>query len=314
MRAARREQRRALDRYAHMYESVRVSRIHFVGGEKGGVGKSVVSRLLCQWMLHGGVPFAALDADVSHGALLRAYGKYSQPVDLSVFESADQIMDRALGSERQVILDMPAKSHRLLSRWMDEGDVIGLSHEIRVGLTFWFVTDGSFQSVSTLKDILSQIDPSVQVVAVVNRRFVANTEELLSSWDIEESSGRGVQVIQLPALDPALMYKLDQRGGSFDPTEELGDALPRLSNMEQRRLIRWLEVAYGEMEELLQGCVTERREARPVENPDGSAVDVRESQPRSESRSLPVGARWNSGPQTWTEVGEGYRTHHVGSR
>jgi len=31
--------------------SVAMSKVHFVGGEKGGVGKSVVARLLCQYCI-----------------------------------------------------------------------------------------------------------------------------------------------------------------------------------------------------------------------------------------------------------------------
>lgn len=44
-----------------------MSHIHFVGGEKGGVGKSVTARLLAQWFIDRGESFAAIDADQSHG-------------------------------------------------------------------------------------------------------------------------------------------------------------------------------------------------------------------------------------------------------
>lgn len=45
--------------------------IHFIGGEKGGVGKSVVSRLLAQYLIDHKLPFLGFDSDRSHGALLR---------------------------------------------------------------------------------------------------------------------------------------------------------------------------------------------------------------------------------------------------
>ena len=56
-----------------------MSHIHFVGGEKGGVGKSVLARLLAQWFIDRSTPFAAVDGDLSHGALVRMYADYSQP-------------------------------------------------------------------------------------------------------------------------------------------------------------------------------------------------------------------------------------------
>ena len=45
-----------------------MSTIHFVGGEKGGVGKSVVARLLAQYMIDHNLPFIGFDTDKSHGS------------------------------------------------------------------------------------------------------------------------------------------------------------------------------------------------------------------------------------------------------
>jgi cellulose biosynthesis protein BcsQ len=60
-------------------EPVSPSVIHFIGGEKGGVGKSLVARLLAQQFIDNNMPFAGFDTDRSHGALLRFYGDYAQP-------------------------------------------------------------------------------------------------------------------------------------------------------------------------------------------------------------------------------------------
>ena len=49
--------------------------IHFIGGEKGGVGKSMMARILAQYFIDHELPFIGFDADKSHGALLRFYGE-----------------------------------------------------------------------------------------------------------------------------------------------------------------------------------------------------------------------------------------------
>ena len=77
-----------------------MSTIHFIGGEKGGVGKSVVARLCAQYCIDRAIPFVAADADGSHGALLRFYADYTRPVDLAEFESADVILALATESDR----------------------------------------------------------------------------------------------------------------------------------------------------------------------------------------------------------------------
>ena len=48
-----------------------MSKIHLIGGEKGGVGKSVVARVVAQYMIDKSIPFLGFDTDRSHGSLLR---------------------------------------------------------------------------------------------------------------------------------------------------------------------------------------------------------------------------------------------------
>src|ERR1700749_3619832 len=98
-----------------------MSKIHFIGGEKGGVGKSVVARLLVQWAIDKQLPFTAVDADESHGALLRHYATFARAVDLARVESADEIFSLALDADQRVIVDLPAQSDRLVSAWVREG-------------------------------------------------------------------------------------------------------------------------------------------------------------------------------------------------
>src|SRR5262245_61487375 len=101
-----------------------MSTIHFIGGEKGGVGKSVVARLCAQYCIDRGLPFVAADADGSHGALLRFYSDYTRPVDLSQFESADAIIGLATETDRRVIVDLPAQSDRLVAAWINEAGIL----------------------------------------------------------------------------------------------------------------------------------------------------------------------------------------------
>ena len=69
--------------------------IHFIGGEKGGVGKSVVARLLAQYFIDRQLPFLGFDSDRSHGALLRFYAGFASPVAIDRFESLDAVVEAA---------------------------------------------------------------------------------------------------------------------------------------------------------------------------------------------------------------------------
>ena len=45
--------------------------LNFIGGEKGGVGKSVVARALAQYYIDKGRPFTGFDTDRSHTTFAR---------------------------------------------------------------------------------------------------------------------------------------------------------------------------------------------------------------------------------------------------
>ena len=83
-------------RTGNSYEAAWFVCIHFIGGEKGGVGKSVV-RVLAQWLSGPIDPFAAVDGELSQSALIRYYGDFTT-ADLAAVESAAKIVDRALGA------------------------------------------------------------------------------------------------------------------------------------------------------------------------------------------------------------------------
>src|SRR5580658_4960705 len=139
-----------------------MSTIDFIGGEKGGVGKSVVARLVAQYCIDRAIPFTAVDADSSHGTLRRHYADHARAVDLARIESADEIVALATEADRRVVVDLPAQSERLLLSWIAEANLIDLARESGIELVFWHVIDDGKDSVSTLDRLLSRLGASVR--------------------------------------------------------------------------------------------------------------------------------------------------------
>lgn len=326
-----------------------VSCIHFVGGEKGGVGKSVFARLLCQWFVDHSAKFAALDADAAQGALLSSYGGSCQAVDLSVFESADQIMDRALGASRDVVVDLPAHSHRELVRWLRESDVVAFAEDMGVRLVFWLVTDGSVASIATLETIASEFAASGEVVLVRNQRWAHDSSELETSGLVRELTRRGGRMIELPLLDPALVSKWESgRNGPGLALRESPSGAHALTPMERQRMARWLSQGYAEVEAILRPAAASRAEPAQAEPAQVASVAVASAEsapsegegavesvaepgaapgpsegeasaaslespavPHSGSAQPAVGTDRITGARTWTKVGDGYQIYHV---
>jgi hypothetical protein len=227
-----------------------VSHIHFIGGEKGGVGKSVSARVLAQWFIDRELPWAGIDADLSHGALSRFYGDFTKPVDLDSSESIDQIIDRALGAERQVLVDLPAQSARALHTWLKEANVIAFANEVGVKLSFWHVSDGGFASVSAIEASLQFLRDRVRHVVVKNygrSKDFTQFDDSPARASLDELSGA---TVDLPELDSATMYRVDRLGSSFWAAINRSEGSDALKPLERQRAKLWLDRCYAEFDKL----------------------------------------------------------------
>ncbi len=227
-----------------------MSQIHFIGGEKGGVGKSVMARLLAQYWIDRERAFAGLDCDSSHGALLRHYGDFSHAVDLAATDSADQILDRALGAERRVLVDLPAQSTRALSAWLQGANVLGLARELGTPITFWHVTDGGFASVGQLEKALEAYGDQASHVVVRNHARSRDFSQLDSSPAMAKLGALSGKVIDLPELDATAMYKIDGAGLSFWAGANTADGPTTLRPLERQRVKLWLVKSYAALDQL----------------------------------------------------------------
>jgi hypothetical protein len=246
--------------------------IHFIGGEKGGVGKSVVARLLAQTFVDRSQPFTAFDADRSNAALLRYYGDFSERVELDRLESADRILETAIGVDRPVLVDLPAQSHRALSRWFEQTDVLRCAREEGVDLVFWHVTDGGFDSVTHLERLLDSLAGSVRFVVVQNLGRSKDFSQFDASPARQRVLELGGQIVSLPELDPSVMYKIDRFGSSFWAAVNTTEGERALSRLERRRAKVWLDRARAALEPLSRAPQAaprdeaQRREPPPAES------------------------------------------------
>lgn len=235
-----------------------MSSIHLVGGEKGGIGKSVLSRILAQYYIDKEIPFKAFDGDLSHGALMRYYAEFTDPVDIRKFESADRIIEEAAESGRHVIVDLPAQASFTIDRWMADTGLVELSSEIGINLTLWHVLDDGTDSVRLLENTLSTYGDGPDYVLV--RNYGRGSD--FSFFDESEAKAKaesvGARIIDIPGLHAGAMRKIDRVGASLwaaanNKDEALG---PTLGLMERQRVRVWLNNAYKALDEVLVPTLT----------------------------------------------------------
>lgn len=230
-----------------------MKRIHFVGGEKGGVGKSVLARVLAQYHIDRNRPFAAFDGDLSNGALMRYYGDYSTAIDISDFESVDEIAEAAAENGLDVIVDLAAQSARDIDRWMNETGLLELGAELGIGVTFWHVMDDGSDSVRLLEKTLETYGDAPEYILVRNLGRGSDFSLLNESEAKAIADGYGAQTIDLPGLHPGTMRKIDRVGASLWAAANNKDEArgPSLGIIERQRVKVWLNKAYAQLDAAL---------------------------------------------------------------
>jgi len=225
-----------------------MSKIHFVGGEKGGVGKSVLARLLAQYHIDHQLPFTAFDTDRSHGALLRFYADFSRPIVLDDFESADQLMEAALAADQDVIVDLAAQTATPLHRWIEQNDLLNLASEEQVPVVFWHVLDDGADGIALLAGLCERYQRAAAYVAV--RNYGRGRD--FSSFDASPVCARarelGALVIDLPELHAGTMRKIDHQGISLWAGAHNRDS--GLGLMDRQRVKVWLRRVYQQLDQV----------------------------------------------------------------
>jgi hypothetical protein len=224
-----------------------LSRIHFVGGEKGGVGKSMLARLLAQYFIDYGVPFAAFDTDRSHGTLTRFYSEYTQHVVAESYEALDRIVETAIEQPgRRILVDLAAQTHDPLVKWMDESGVLDMADVSGIAVQYWHVMDAGRDSVELLRRLLDRFGQRLQYVIVRNQLRGDDFGILERSGQLVRARGLGARVIDLKHLHDAIVQKIDARNASFwsaKNSQAIDGA--SLSLMERQRLRLWMNNAYA---------------------------------------------------------------------
>jgi hypothetical protein len=229
-----------------------VANIHLIGGEKGGVGKSVVARLLAQYFIDHSILFLGFDSDRSHGALMRFYANNTSAVLVDRYESLDAIVDAATeNAERRILVDLAAQAQEPLTQWMDESQLLEVAREIGLNIHYWHVMDAGKDSVDLLKRLFDQYEQRLSYVIVRNHLRGDDFGILQRSGLLERAQALNARLMDIKRLYDPTMLKIDAHSSSFwaaTQPEDQGGA--HLGLLERQRFRTWLKSAYDAIGQL----------------------------------------------------------------
>ena len=229
-----------------------MAHIHFIGGEKGGVGKSLTARVLAQYFIDKAIPFLGFDTDRSHGALMRFYSDYASPVVMDHYEALDVIVEAAAEQpERRVLVDLAAQTHDALVRWMDEVGVINMADEMGMTIHYWHVMDAGKDSVDLLGKLLDRFGTGLKYVLVRNQIRGNDFSVLEQSGQQQRALDFGAKIVSIRRLHEGVVQKIDAGSSSFWKAKNAADpGGGGLGMMDRQRVKMWLREVYREIDDV----------------------------------------------------------------
>ena len=229
--------------------------LNFIGGEKGGVGKSVAARVLAQYFIDKGQPFTGFDTDRSHTSFTRFYADYASPVVVDTFEGLDLIVGEFEtptedGQTPSVIVDLAAQTAAPLSRWIRDSELIPLMGEMGITVNFWHLADAGKDTVDLLGRLLNTYGNGPNYIVVKNLGRGTDFSQLDDSAALKKAREMGAQVISLAQLHEASMRKIDRQNASFwaSINTKTGDDV--LGLLERQRVKSWIKGVYASFDTL----------------------------------------------------------------
>lgn len=230
--------------------------LNFIGGEKGGVGKSVVSRALAQYFIDHQKPFIGFDTDRSHASFRRFYADYASRVIVDTYEGLDLIasdFEDEMGEtvDKNVIVDLAAQTAEPLARWVKDSDLLALLTEMNVKVNFWHVADGGKDSADLLGRLLDTYGDCASYIVVRNMGRGSSFTLLDKSPELKRAIDLGSLVITIPELHETSMRKIDAQNASFWAAINNRQGADVLGMLERQRVKSWLKNTYAAFERIV---------------------------------------------------------------
>lgn len=228
--------------------------VHLILQGKGGVGKSLVASLLCQYLIAQGRNILAFDTDPVNQTLTGYKDLPVQELHLMKGDDIDrrrfdQLIEDILTAPGDVVVDNGAASFVPLSAYLKENQTIDFLEESGIRVLIHTVCTGGQAMKETADGLVSLAShfPTVPLVVWLNRYFgeIATETKKFEEFKVyRENQDKIAALIYIPLKSPQTFGKdleeLFSRHQTF-AAALASDALPVMTK--QRLKIFWNEVS-----------------------------------------------------------------------
>jgi hypothetical protein len=225
-------------------------RLILTHGEKGGVGKTTVARVIADFLNSRDTTFKAFDAEGTTGQLLRFHPGETASVDVANAATIAPVLDYVMepGGKRIALVDLGARSGEDVKGWLYRGGALEEAEAGRLGITVVYVLGGAVDSVGHLKECYSALGRDVSYVVVKNFGVAGKFDVYDQSNVRKDLLAIGAREIDFPALDGSVYQSVDRASVSFTSfSEGVGGSF---GYTERRYCRTWLRECFGALEEV----------------------------------------------------------------
>jgi CobQ/CobB/MinD/ParA nucleotide binding domain len=272
-----------------------MSFIHLIGGEKGGVGKTLFAMSLLHYFEIKGIERELVDADPRIPDVADVYGGITDihfqtidPVSLihsQQVQKLDKLFELAL--KKPVIVNLPGNVHDATSNWLIENELLSVESikESNVSFCQWFLSDGSNTGIDLFDKSLQDYDGKLLHILVINQGLNPYWSKLNLGDKLEQLSQQySFLAIEFPGLALAERNYIKQHNLSF--SKALQDK--KLSILSRQRLTKFLRNTMSQIEEAFVMGSLNSHDADAIDNvSEKSSIALVEAAQRDDTNVEP---------------------------
>lgn len=225
-------------------------RLILTHGEKGGVGKTTVARLVADFLVSRDAAFRAFDAEGAAGQLLRFHPAQTSAVEVDKAATIAPVLDFLMDGnpKRLALVDLGARSGEDLKDWLYKGGALEEAENNQLGITVVYVVGGAVDSVGHLKECFAALGNEVEYVIVKNYGVAEKFDVYDASNIRKDLLAAGAKEISIPALDGTVYQSVDKASVAFSAFCE-GQGTDA-GYTEKRYCRTWLRECFAALEEV----------------------------------------------------------------
>jgi hypothetical protein len=221
-----------------------------VGADKGGVGKTMVSRALIDYFQHHNIKMRAFDTEYPRGNLKRFHSDITEIVNINMTQDQMLILDKLFSNEQKVtIIDVRAGHMRTTLSALKEIGFLEAVHDGAYKFSVFHVLGPSVSSLNELDDIAPYV---VDADYYLVKNIIQNA--MFFEWDPQTYASyftkvRRIGDVTIPPLNEVANEEVDLSNLPFSSFISNNDGKADFSFVLRGYVRTWLKKCYEQFDQ-----------------------------------------------------------------